>query len=425
MAYNDVITRLNAQALQNDQIYTQITEGMPTASATMPLMTKLPDLTKKQGKIPVLSMLPQVHFVNGDTGLKQTTKAEWKDVYIVAEELAAVVPISESVLEDSDYDIWGAIRDPLIQAFGRAFDRAVLHGENAPAAWPKGIVQAAIDASHDVGIGDDLYQNICGVGGLLNKVEADGYAVNGCIAQHGFKAKLRGTVDKNGQPIFRTAYSNGAAGSMVYELDGAPILFPENGAMDLEDPFVVVGNFKKAVFAFRKEITFKVFTEGVVTDTQGNIIYNLMQQDMVALRAVMRVGWALPNPINAVNRNHASRYPFAVLLSKELPQIKNFAFDVVAPVKGAAPTASLNPGENVTGSITWNPADSNFAGETVYTAVATYKAASGYEFADTIEDSGITGLPKTGTKGTATSVDVDRKTPADVLVTVVYKATEK
>jgi len=48
-------------------------------------------------------------------------------------------------------------------------------------------------------------------------------------------------------------------------------------------------------------------------DGAGNIIYNLAQQDMVALRAVMRLGFALPNPINRMNPTAATRYPFAVL----------------------------------------------------------------------------------------------------------------
>jgi hypothetical protein len=28
----------------------------------------------------------------------------------------------------------------------------------------------------------------------------------------------------------------------------------------------------------------------------------------------MRLGWQLPNPINRVNQNDATRYPFAVLV---------------------------------------------------------------------------------------------------------------
>lgn len=46
--------------------------------------------------------------------------------------------------------------------------------------------------------------------------------------------------------------------------------------------------------------------------TTGNILYNLMQNDMVALRAVMRLGWEIPNPINAYNVGLENAFPFAV-----------------------------------------------------------------------------------------------------------------
>lgn len=38
----------------------------------------------------------------------------------------------------------------------------------------------------------------------------------------------------------------------------------------------------------------------------------IIQNDMVALRAVMRLGWEIPNPINAYNANLDNAFPFAV-----------------------------------------------------------------------------------------------------------------
>jgi hypothetical protein len=64
----------------------------------------------------------------------------------------------------------------------------------------------------------------------------------------------------------------------------------------------------------RQDITYKVLDQAVITDAAGNIVYNLAQQDMVALRAVIRLGFALPNPVNRVNPTAATRYPFAVLV---------------------------------------------------------------------------------------------------------------
>lgn len=314
MPYNDMISRLDTSALTDDQVYAEIIKGITEGSAVLPLMTRLPDLTKKQGKLSVLSALPQAYFVSGDTGLKQTTKAAWENVYVTAEELAVIIPISEAVLDDVDYDIWAAVRQPMIDAFYQKIDRAILHSENKPTSWPSGIATQAAAAGHQVTEGSSLYQDLLGVGGALNLVELDGFSANGAVAQPGFKAMMRGVVDDNKQPIFRSAYSNGNAGSMVYELDGNPIRFPANGSMAAGDPLAVFGDFRQAVFAMRKELTFKLFTEGVVTDNDNKIVYNLMQNDMVALRAVMRLGWAMPNPINMLNGTKATRFPFSILV---------------------------------------------------------------------------------------------------------------
>jgi hypothetical protein len=62
-------------------------------------------------------------------------------------------------------------------------------------------------------------------------------------------------------------------------------------------------------------MTYKLITEGVITDNSGNIVYNLPQQDMVALRLVFRAAYAVANPINYQQGTEASRYPFAVLRS--------------------------------------------------------------------------------------------------------------
>ena len=49
------------------------------------------------------------------------------------------------------------------------------------------------------------------------------------------------------------------------------------------------------------------------TFQDGSILYNLAQDDMVALRVVMRLGWEIPNPVNALNETD-TRFPFAALV---------------------------------------------------------------------------------------------------------------
>ena len=89
--------------------------------------------------------------------------------------------------------------------------------------------------------------------------------------------------------------------------------FPMNGAFDPAQAQMIVGDWTQLVYAIRQDMTFKVFTEGVIQDPSTKaIIYNLMQNDMVALRAVMRLGWEIANPVNAYNVDIANPFPFSV-----------------------------------------------------------------------------------------------------------------
>ena len=268
-------------------------------------------MSRKQQRIPVLSVLPTAYFVNGDTGLKQTTEQAWDNKYLIAEEIACIVPIPEAVLDDADYDIWAEIRPRIVEAFGVVIDAAILFGINAPGTWPDSILDGATSAGHVValGTGTDIYDDIMGENGVISLVEEDGYMVNGHIAAMTMKAKLRGLRDNNGQPIFMRSMQDRTR----YELDGEPMEFPANGAFDVTQALMFSGDFRQAVYAMRQEITYKVLTEAVIQDNNGAIVYNLAQQDMVALRAVMRLAWQVPNPVTRLQPTATQRYPFAVL----------------------------------------------------------------------------------------------------------------
>jgi len=310
--YNAFVSRTDVEALIPQDVSREIIQNVPQQSAVMRLARRLPNMITNQRRLPVLASLVTAYFVNGDTGLKQTTKMAWDNKYINAEELAVIVPIPENVLNDQNYDIWGEIQPRIVEAFGRAFDQAVLYGTNAPNDWPVNILTGATTAGNAVtkGIGADLYEDILGENGTIAKVEEDGYMVTGHIGAIPIRSKLRGLRDANGNPLFLRTMQERAQ----YDLDGSPVEFPTNGAVDPAQSLLISGDFSQLVYAIRQDITYKMLTEAVIQDGSGGIIYNLAQQDMVALRAVMRLGWQFPNPLNAINQVEANRYPFGVLL---------------------------------------------------------------------------------------------------------------
>lgn len=309
--FDDVqlIDRTGAEALIPVQEANEIIQGVVTQSAVLSRGRKLANMTSKQYKMPVLDMLPIAYFVNGDTGQKQTTKQAWDKKFITAEEIAVIVPVPESVLDDSDYDIWGEVKPRIVEAFGGKIDGAVLFDVDKPSTWRDGLVTTATKANSVVTLGDDLYDSIMGEDGVIAKVENSGFFVNGHMADISMRAKLRGLKDSIGQPIFKSDMQSGTS----YSLDGSPMNFPNNGAFDKSKALMISGDFSQLVYSIRQDITFKLFTEGVIQNADGTIAYNLMQNDMIALRAVMRLGWEIPNPINALQKDKTKRCPFSIL----------------------------------------------------------------------------------------------------------------
>lgn len=306
------ISRGNAEALIPVQESHDIIQGVVEQSAVLQRGKRLANMTAAQYRMPVLDLLPVAYFVNGEGGSakKKLTTMAWDKKVIYAEEIAVIVPISEAVLDDADYDIWGEVRPRLVEAFGQKIDGAILFGVDKPQAWRDDVVKTAETAGATVTLGADLYDSILGEGGVIAKVEESSYFVNGHMADITMRAKLRGLKDTTGQPVFKSDMQTGT----TYTLDGAPMNFPRNGAFDRGKALMISGDFSQLVYSIRQDITFKIFDQGVVQDpATGDILYNLMQNDMVALRAVMRLGWEIPNPINAMVPNKAKRCPFAVL----------------------------------------------------------------------------------------------------------------
>ncbi len=321
MPFNSLVSRTDAAPLIGEEIIAAFLTEVAGTNPLMQLARRLPNMSKAQARLPIWSSLATAYFVNGDTGLKQTSEVSWENKYIDAEELAVIVPIPEKVLDDSDYDIWAQCKPELLRAFSKAITAAVFYGTNIPASWTTnlgaaGIVAGATTASQLISAAayTDLYEAILGektdgTDGLFMLVEADGFGVSGNVAHVSMKGKLRNTRDSNGIPIFKTSMQDPSR----YELDGTPLYFPDDGSMVAGSSLMISGDWNQLVYSIRQDVTWKVLDQAVIQDSSGAIVYNLAQQDMVALRGVIRLGFALPNPINRMQETAASRFPFAVL----------------------------------------------------------------------------------------------------------------
>ena len=329
-----MISRSDAETLIDEQVSREIIEGTIKQSRAMQMFRRLPNMTSNKTKMRVLDSLPLVYWQGSDNARKQLTKMAWDKKYIVAEELAVIVPIPENVLDDADYDIWGETRPRIEESMGKKFDQAVFTGVDKPTGFRADILTSTLNAGATVNPLDTLYLSI---DKAMSYVEESGYNPNSIVGGMNVKSAFRTMLDNNGQPIKGT------------EIDNLNKAYVDNGAWDKTKAQMIVGDFSQAVYAIRQDITFKVLDQAVIQDpSTGEILYNLAQDDMVALRVTMRIGWEIPNPINSLQPDESVRFPFAVILPASYSEQR---IDVTINVKDQDSTNLTGAKVNFNGQI--------------------------------------------------------------------------
>ena len=267
------ITKTDVEALIEPQVAKEIFDSVTTESKALSLFRRLPNMTSDKTKLRVLDSLPVAYFVDEATnnGRKNLTKQAWANKYINAAELAVIIPIKENLLNDTDVDLWAEIKPRVVEAFAKKIDDAVFFGTDKPTDWIDGLVPTITSIGAEVNeSGNGLYSDINDV---MTKVEESGYNVTGLLGGVGLKGKFRMMTDTTGQPLNTT------------EIGSLKRYFMDNGVWDKTKSTLIAGDFKQAVYSIRQDVSYKVLTEAVIQDpSDGSILYNLAQEDMVALR---------------------------------------------------------------------------------------------------------------------------------------------
>lgn len=316
--YTDVVGRTTyptTDPLVPEPLSNAIIQELPKHSVLLTRAGKT-RMSTKSLRQPVLSALPDAYWVSGDTGLKQTTKQQWDNITFVAEELAAIVVIPDAYMADVDVPLWDEIRPMVSQALGKKIDQAGLFGVGRPSTWPNSVYEGATasgnlitpGAATDPATGkpNDLAEDVAGMGRLLSK---QGFSLNGFATAPGYNWQLVGLRSMYGVPIYQPSLSENTPSTLY----GYPLNEADNGGWDATKASMIGGQWDNAIVGMRQDITFQLFTEGVVSDDTGKVVVNLMQQDSKALRVVMRVGFAVANPVTTLQSDSTKRYPFAVL----------------------------------------------------------------------------------------------------------------
>lgn len=311
MPYNDIISRGDNTAIEiPEQVSRDVIQSAVGSSVILDLARRV-TMSSKSFRQPVLATLPDAYWVNGDTGLKQTTKVQWEDISLTAEPLAVLVVVPDEFIDDAMVPIWSEVRPLIAEAFGRKIDNAALWGINRPSTWSDSVYQHAAAAGNYIEIGagpagsKDLAWDVAQMGLQLAQ---DGFQLRQFASEPGFQWRLLGQRTADGQPIYTNLVGENRTG-----LYGVPFRESNNGAWNSEVK-LIGGDWSNAIVGIRQDMTFTMHTDAIISDDSGNVVFNAMQQDSKIMRVVMRVGFAISNPLTNQNTVKASRSPFSLLV---------------------------------------------------------------------------------------------------------------
>lgn len=288
----------------------EIIQGPTEGSVILSRARHIP-MPSRTRTMPVLDAMPLMYWVNGDTGLKQTTEQKWGNLTITAEEAAAIVPIPEAIIADSSIDLWGEIKPRLIAARDQLIDSACLFGVNKPASFPEGIVKQAKTAKNTVaeGTGADLGADVAL---LCEKLATQGFNVDGFACQPGLNWKLMAARDAEGRPVFVPNMQAAGTGTLY----GYAMQEVKNGTWNPSEAVILAADWSNFLVGIRQDISYKLLDQAVISDEAGKVVLNLAQQDCVALRVTFRLGFQVANPITQLQNDKTKRFPAGVITPK-------------------------------------------------------------------------------------------------------------
>ena len=311
--FNDLITRTDVP-IPTEEVG-ELLKVMPEESVLLKRARRQP-MSTKTVKQTIMTTFPDAYWVDGDTGLKQTSKQSFAQPTMTAEELAVIAVVPDAVIDDSSLPIWATLRPYLAEAIGKKIDQAAIYGIDKPTSWPLALVPGAIaagviapgnlaatpaDARKDAG------QLVADLG--LKMARDAGANLSGLIAQAGTGWELDRIRDADRRPIY-----DGVAGA----LRGVPFDELKNGAWssvgtgDTAIPLIGV-DWSQVYVGIRQDITVKMLDQAVISDAAGKVIFNLAQQDAKALRVVFRVGYQAIMPVNHQQTDATKRFPAGVI----------------------------------------------------------------------------------------------------------------
>jgi len=220
-----------------------------------------------------------------DEGAKKTsTETTFGIATLALKKLAAIVPLTDELLEDSAIDLMSYISDLFAESIAEQEDLAFFNGTGVFTGLYNDTNIAKVNA-------DDITADVLiDVQDAVKSSPSNKWFMHRSVASHIKKLK-----DANGNYEFPEFRKDGKT-----LLDSEVVLVEAGNAYSAVTSgksFLVYGNAKKAcVYGERAGIKMKTSSEATIRNVANDADIHLYEQDMTAIRAVKRTGYVIALP---------------------------------------------------------------------------------------------------------------------------------
>lgn len=230
---------------------------------------------------------------------KPSSQPSFSIVTLALKKLVTIVPMTEESVEDAGVDLTGLVAQLIREAIDKEVDLQFFMGDGT--VWTGIFKDTSIPAV-------ELAENEDGADvrpeDIIALADQTPLGVNGRYLMHRTWLSrirtLRQNDDNTGEYIYNPL-GGGEFGTLngwpVELLEAAPTYTETLGTTTANLPIMMFGDFKRGVaYGEKSEVRLKMLDQATITDTDGETVINLAEQDMIALRAVQRVGFKVTLP---------------------------------------------------------------------------------------------------------------------------------
>ena len=257
-------------------VSSEILQKTQEASAVMQLAKQIP-LPGRGTSIPVITADPTAAWV-GETNAKPVSNAGVESKVMTAYKLAVIETFSEEFTRDANA-LYRALIQRLPSALGAKFDATVFGNSTAPG---QNFDTFASCTSQNIAAQTGAYNALVAAD---SDIAVHGGIINGYVISPQARAILLAEKDGNDRPLFVNNVAEGAIPMIL----GAKTVQSKAAYGATANVVGVAGDWSQALYGTVEGVKIDISNQATVTN--GNTTINLWQQNMVAVRAEIELGF--------------------------------------------------------------------------------------------------------------------------------------